>query len=98
MATGPAEATSGEIASEVTILSRLLLNSQGGGTPEFSRYLLSLEFSNADKARMHELAVKNQAGKISPQDLRELDGYVKAGALLAILQANARMAVKKNRR
>jgi hypothetical protein len=98
MATDQGEAASGEIASEVTILSQLLLNGQGGGTPEFARYLVSLEFSSADKARMHELAVKNQAGKISPQELRELDGYVKAGDLLAILQSKARMALKKNRR
>ena len=57
MQTTQAEATSGEVASEVTILSRLLLNGQGGDTPEFARYLLNLEFSDEDKARMHELAV-----------------------------------------
>jgi hypothetical protein len=98
MPTKQVEATSREVASEVTILSRLLLNGQGGGTPEFARYLLSLEFSDEDKARMHELAVKNQAGTISPQELRELDGYLKAGDLLAILQSKARMALQKKGR
>jgi hypothetical protein len=98
MPTKQAEATSREVASEVTILSRLLLNGQGGGTPEFARYLLGLEFSDEDKARMHELAVKNQAGKIAPQELRELDAYLKAGDLLAILQSKARMALKKKDR
>ena len=98
MQTTRAEATGREVASEVTILSRLLLNGQGGGTPDFARYLLGLGFSDKEKARMHELAVKNQVGKLSPQELQELDGYLKAGDLLAILQSKARMILKKKGR
>jgi hypothetical protein len=85
-------------AAEVTILGRLLLNGPGSFTPELARYLLGLRFSDAEQATMHELAVKNQQGKITPEELRELDGYVKAGDLLAILQSKARMALKKRGR
>jgi hypothetical protein len=81
-------------ASEVTILSRLLLNGRGGLTAEFARHLLGLGFSDEDKARMHELASKNQEGTLSPEELQELDGYVKAGDLLAILQSKARKLLK----
>jgi hypothetical protein len=80
--------------SEVAILSRLLLNGQDGFTPELARHFLSLGFREEDRARMHELAEKNQAGRISPQELRELDSYVKAGDLLAILQSKARKFLK----
>jgi hypothetical protein len=82
-------------ASEVTILSRLFLTGQRGVRPEVARHILSLSFSAEDKARMHELAVKNQEGTISAEELRELDGYVKAGDLLAILKLKARKLLKR---
>jgi hypothetical protein len=81
-------------AVEVTILSRLFLNGQGRARREVARHLLSLGFSDEDKARMHELAVKNQEGRISPGELRELDGYVKAVDLLAILKLKARKLLR----
>jgi hypothetical protein len=80
--------------SEVTILSRLLLNGEDRPPPDFARYLLRIAFSDQDKARMHELAVKNQEGRISPEELRELDSYIFAGDLLALLQAKARKVLK----
>lgn len=81
--------------TEVTILSKLLLNSQGRGlTQQQARYLLGLGFTDEDKARIHELAEKNQESKISAAELRELDSYLKAGNLLAILQARARKVLR----
>jgi hypothetical protein len=85
-------------ASEVSILSRLLLNGRGGPTRELAQYLLGVGFTDEDKARMHELAAKNQENEISPEELRELDGYVKAGDLLAILQAKARKLLESGRK
>lgn len=50
--------------TEVTILSKLLLNNHGRGlTQQQARYLLGLAFTDEDKARMHELAEKNREGK-----------------------------------
>jgi hypothetical protein len=43
---------------------------------------------------MHELAVKNQQGVISASELEELDNYVQAGELLALLQSKARSSLK----
>jgi hypothetical protein len=74
-------------------------SSAQGGYPDFdipqalSQRILTLDFSETDKARMHELAVKNQEGQISPDELQELDNYVKAGDLLALLQSKARRAL-----
>ena len=51
---------------------------------------MGLAFSQEDKERMKDLARKNRQGEISHEELRELDGYVKAGDLLAILQSKAR--------
>jgi hypothetical protein len=94
----PTNATPTSAASEVSILSRLLLNGRGGLTRELAQYFLSVGFTDEDNARMHELAVKNQESQISPEELRELDGYVKAGDLLAILQAKARKLLQTGRK
>lgn len=82
-------------ASEVAILGRLFLNGTGGLSAERARDLLELEFSDEDKARMHELAGKNQDGLLSVVERDELLGYAKAGCLLGILHSRARRALKK---
>ncbi len=83
--------------SDAVIVSRILTGSKNGLSPEVARYILDVGFSDEDKARMHELAVKNQEGNISPTELQELDSYIKAGDLLALLKSKARMALKKRR-
>jgi hypothetical protein len=45
---------------------------------------------------MHNLAVKSQEGRLSPEELAELDSYIKVGDLLAILQSKARKVLKKS--
>lgn len=84
--------------SEVAVFSRLLTNGRREMGPQLARYILGLGFSAADQARMQELAEKNQAGPITPQERDELFSYVKAGHLLAILQSKARKALKKKTR
>jgi hypothetical protein len=92
-----AELSAGE-ATEVSILGRLFVNGKGGLTPARARDLLDVEFSDADKARMHELAVKNQEGRLAARERDELLGYAKAGCLLGILHSQARRALKKSGR
>ena len=43
---------------------------------------------------MHELARKNQEGRISAEELAELDGYVTVADLLGILKSKARQRLK----
>jgi hypothetical protein len=44
---------------------------------------------------MEKLAIRNQAGRLSLDELDELMNYVKAGHLLALLHSKARKALKK---
>jgi hypothetical protein len=81
-------------ASEVTILARLLGDEQGLLQPALARRLLTIDFRDSDKARMHELAVRNQEDALSAAEKDELLGYAKAGTLLAILKSKARRALK----
>src|SRR5437588_11816944 len=84
-----------EGTSEAAIFSRLWETERGKLPRTLARLVLKLGFSEEDKARMHKLAAKNQDGHISSAELEELDNYVKAGELLALLQAKARRARKQ---
>jgi hypothetical protein len=62
--------------------------------PTIARYLLKLGFSEDDKARMHDLAVRNQDDALSSGEREELLAYAKAGTLLSILKSKARRALR----
>ena len=80
--------------SEVGILARVLGNERGQLPAMMARYLLNLGFSDEDKARMHDLAVRNQDDALSPIEKQELLAYSKAGTLLSILKSKARRALR----
>ncbi len=44
---------------------------------------------------MHQLAVKNQNGKLTRTEENELDSYVRVGRLIDLLAAKARLTLKK---
>jgi hypothetical protein len=82
--------TSGTTASEAAIFSRIFVDGRRGLTAELARHILTLEFSDDDKARMHQLAGKNQEERASPEELEDLESYIKVADLVAILQSKAR--------
>ncbi len=86
--------------SEVTILARVLGNERGQLPHDLARYIVELGFSDRDKARMHDLAVRNQADALTPAEKDEMFAFGKAGDLLAILKSKARrtLGVKPKKR
>ncbi|HEV3261596.1 MAG TPA: hypothetical protein VG013_32395 [Gemmataceae bacterium] len=80
--------------SEVAILARVLGNEDGQLPAAMARYFLNLGLSQRDKARMHDLAVRNQADALSPAEKELLFAYAKAGTLLSILKSRARRVLK----
>jgi hypothetical protein len=56
--------------------------------------LLDLGFSEEDRKKMHELAVKNQQGRLSQNEELELDSYVRIGRFLDLLSAKAAKLLK----
>ena len=76
--------------NEITILARILGNEDGQLPAALARYILGIGFSERDKTRMHDLAVRNQDGALSPAETEELSAYAKAGTLLSLLQSKAR--------
>jgi hypothetical protein len=81
-------------SSEATILARVLGNDEGTLSPQMARYLLDRGFSKRDKARMHDLAVRNQSDALSADEQDELSSYAKAGTLLSILKSRARRVLR----
>ena len=82
-------------SSEVEILGRLFVNGKAELTPQRARYLLELEFADADRARMDDLAERNQHGHLSEEEREELLSFSKAGCLLGILHSRARRTLRK---
>jgi hypothetical protein len=75
--------------SEAAILSRVIQGSNLRLSPDAARALLNLGFTAEDKRKMHEPAVKNQKGKLSEDEERELDSYLRVGRFLDLLSATA---------
>lgn len=63
-------------------------------TTAAAKGILALEFSPADKERMHALMGKARAGALSPDELSEVEAYDRVRCLLGILKSKARRALK----
>lgn len=82
--------TSQRSENEVTILARFLDDENGLLPEDVARYILDHRISDRDRARMHDLAVRNQTDALSTEEKEELAAFGKAGDLLAILKSRAR--------
>jgi hypothetical protein len=78
--------------SEALIWSRLMDPEKNGLSREAARSLLRLAFDEAAKARMNELAQKNQEGLLTEEERQELQAYVKVGDVLSLIHLKARKA------
>ena len=86
---GVTTATAGDI------WGRLIQPSSGTFPQAAAREILALGFTDDDKARMHDLAQKNGAGKLTPSEKEELETYILVADVLALLHAKARRSLKK---
>ena len=64
-------------------------------TEEGVQTLLALKSSEDGQVRMQELAEKANQGTLSPDEHREYETWVRAGAFISLLQAKARLYRKK---
>jgi len=86
--------------NEVTILARVFDDERGLLPRELARSMLDVDFSERDKARMHDLAVRNQDDALTPAEKEEMHAFGKAATLLSILKSMARrtLGIKLNTR
>lgn len=79
---------------EVSILVRVLANGQHDLPPDVAQYLLGLGFSQRDRDRMNDLAVRKQSDDLSEEEKEELIAFARAGTVLSSLKSKARRVLK----
>jgi hypothetical protein len=77
-----------------TVLSRALEVKGGDFPPEGAKFILGLRIKEADKRRLLRLLAKQEQGRITAEELIDLEGYIQADDLLSILKAHALLALK----
>jgi hypothetical protein len=82
------------IGDEAAILNRLIRPKEKLSQAA-ARAFLRFNFDDADRDRMHELAIKNQAGDLSPKEERELQSYLKVGLFLDLIHAKANLSLRQ---
>ena len=92
MATG--QALKRDTSSELAIFARLIRTDDSDLSRELARYILTLGFDDEDQKRITDLAERNQEGLLSGDEKAELENFVKAGHLLALLHSKARISLK----
>jgi hypothetical protein len=80
--------------SEAGILARVMSDGLEQVPQDIARYILNLGFADKDKARMHDLAVRNQSDRLSAAEREELFAYAKAGTVLSILKVKSRRVLR----
>jgi len=85
----------GKASVEAAILNRVIRPMEHDLPLPVARELIKLSLDESDRARMHELARKNRLGALTEQERAELDGYVHVGMALDMLQAKARLSIKR---
>src|SRR6187399_1933481 len=83
------------LITEAAALDRLIHSAGGDLANSLARYVLALGFSMPDRARMSDLAERNQHEQLPAEEQRELQDFVRAGHLLALLQSKARRSMKQ---
>lgn len=78
-----------------TVLSRALQSKGGDVPPEGARFILDLGISEDVKKRTLNLLAKQQKGRITAEEMEELELYVQADNMLSVLKARAILALKK---
>ena len=81
-------------SSDALIVGRLVKPDHGDFSPETAREILTLQFDDADKARMHVLSLKAQEGSLTSEEQAEIESYRRVGCLLGVLWSKARLSLK----
>ena len=78
---------------KLAILERTIRPHQGDLPPDAARYLLKLQFAEADRARMNVLAAKAREGSLAQEEETELTNYMQLGWFIDLLKSKARLSL-----
>jgi len=83
--------------NEIAIFGRLIQSQKGDLARDLARFVLNMGFEESDQSRMSDLAARNQEDSLTPDEREELQSYVRASHLLAVLHSKARKSLKRRR-
>lgn len=75
------------------VWERTLHPGQGDLAPDAARYFLKLQFADADRARMDQLAAKARTGSLADEEQAELEHYMQLGWFLDLVKSKARLSL-----
>ena len=75
------------------VWERVIQPGQADLPPDAARYFLTLQFAEADRARMNELAAKARAGALAHEEDTELANYMQLGWFLDLVKSKARLSL-----
>jgi hypothetical protein len=84
------------MSGAMKIFERAIVRPSFGMSTDLAEHVLSLDFPPEDHVRYSELNEKAELGTLSKEEEVELDDYLDANDLLAILQAKARATLKRH--
>ena len=87
--------TSAAVLSEFDILSDVISPKRATLQPDVARTILEWKFSAKSVARMNQLAERNRSGKITADEREELENFLRAGSLIDLIQAKARLSLRQ---
>lgn len=81
--------------NEVEIWAGVINPDQSDMPEPAATTVLGWTFNEESKQRMELLAARNGQGTLSDSEREELEAYVNVGQVIAILQAKARLSLKR---
>jgi uncharacterized protein YnzC (UPF0291/DUF896 family) len=87
--------TTRTVSHDAVILDRIVKPNRADLPPEVARAFLHFKFGQKDQDRMHELALKAQAGTLMANEQAELDSYRRVGYFLDLMRSKARKTLKQ---
>ena len=92
-----ASATEVRSSSEYAILARVIDNASGVLSIDAAKAFLAIEFASHDRDRVRLLGEKSNDGRLSPEEIVEMESYRRIGFLLDLIHSKARRSLQSHR-
>ncbi len=86
------------MASDSTILERVMRSEEGEFSAELARHVLAFDFPPPDHARYQALSAKASQGTLSAPERAELEEYLEVNDFLTAMKAKARASLQRRDR
>jgi len=75
------------------VLERTIQPGQADLPPDAARYFLKLQFADADRARMNDLAAKAREGILTQEEEAEIANFMQLGWFIDLIKSKARLSL-----